>query len=342
MNTYESTDLINYPVTDSGDYISFAKSTGTITYCSINVVSCSIPERIDEIIVKEIGENAFSECTSLTEIEIPESVTNISDSAFAGCVELKTIKYNGNCLQWKNVEQSINATEIFIEMSHSEETIVIEGQAPTCTENGLTEGKCCAVCNEVMVKQDVIDALGHTDGNECSVCGEVLQEQEVEVIEEKEDLVEEIELIEENEETEYKNPFKDVDGTRYFYEPVLWAVRNKVTTGVKPDQFAPDEPCTRAQVVTFLWRAAGEPKASKDCNFSDMREGAYYIEAVKWAVEKGITTGTSPDKFSPDEVCTRAQIVSFLWRANGTEEIEGMGFAIPLHILQARYSKFFK
>lgn len=81
MSTYESTDLINYPVTDSGDYISFAKSTGTITYCSINVVSCSIPERIDEIIVKEIGENAFSECTSLTEIEIPESVTNISDSA---------------------------------------------------------------------------------------------------------------------------------------------------------------------------------------------------------------------------------------------------------------------
>ena len=174
----ESTDLINYPVSELGDYISFDKLTGTITYCSENVVSCNIPEKINEIIVKKIGKNAFSECTSLTEIGIPESVTSISDSAFEGCIELKTIKYSGNCLQWKDVEQSINTTEIFIEMSHSEEIIVIEGQMPTCTENGLTEGKCCAVCNEVLVKQQIIDALGHTDENKCSVCGEVLQEQE--------------------------------------------------------------------------------------------------------------------------------------------------------------------
>ena len=110
-------------------------------------------------------------------------------------------------------------------------------------------------------------------------------------------------------------PFTDVPSGTYYYDAVRWAVENNVTSGTSATTFSPDEGCTRAQVVTFLWRAAGKPDpASSKSPFSDVKEGAYYYNAVLWAVEKGITNGTSDKTFSPDETCTRAQIVTFLWR----------------------------
>ena len=115
--------------------------------------------------------------------------------------------------------------------------------------------------------------------------------------------------------TPAENPFTDIRESAYYYDPVLWAVANNVTNGTSDSTFSPDEGCTRAQVVTFLWRAAGKPApASSESPFSDVKEGAYYYNAVLWAVETGITNGTSDTTFSPDETCTRAQIVTFLWR----------------------------
>ena len=115
--------------------------------------------------------------------------------------------------------------------------------------------------------------------------------------------------------TPAENPFADIHESAYYHDPVLWAVANNVTNGTSDSTFSPDEGCTRAQVVTFLWRAAGKPApASSESPFSDVKEGAYYYNAVLWAVEKGITNGTSDTTFSPDETCTRAQIVTFLWR----------------------------
>ena len=115
--------------------------------------------------------------------------------------------------------------------------------------------------------------------------------------------------------TPAENPFTDVKSGSYYYDAVLWAVEQGVTAGTSPTTFSPDEGCTRAQVVTFLWRAAGKPDpASSESPFSDVKEGAYYYNAVLWAVENGITNGTSDKTFSPDETCTRAQIVTFLWR----------------------------
>ena len=115
--------------------------------------------------------------------------------------------------------------------------------------------------------------------------------------------------------TPAENPFTDIRESAYYHDPVLWAVANNVTNGTSDSTFSPDEGCTRAQVVTFLWRAAGKPDpASSESPFSDVKEGAYYYNAVLWAVEKGITNGTSDKSFSPDETCTRAQIVTFLWR----------------------------
>lgn len=112
------------------------------------------------------------------------------------------------------------------------------------------------------------------------------------------------------------NFFYDVPNGAYFYEAVKWAVENGITTGVGNDLFAPEQPCTRGQIVTFLWRAAGSPEPKGTAaGMTDVVPGSYYAKAVAWAVENGITTGTAEGTFSPDATCTRAQAVTFLARA---------------------------
>ena len=118
-------------------------------------------------------------------------------------------------------------------------------------------------------------------------------------------------------------PFADV-AQGWYYDSVRWALDRGVTTGVSATAFGPDRGCTRAQVVTFLWRAAGCPEADSGENpFRDVPPDAYYAGAVAWAVENGITTGAAPDRFRPDTTCTRAQIVTFLWRFRNKEEPKG-------------------
>ena len=112
------------------------------------------------------------------------------------------------------------------------------------------------------------------------------------------------------------NPFVDVKSDAYYYDAVLWAVQNGITGGKDATHFAPNETCTRAQAVTFLWRAAGSPAPKSAVNpFTDVKAGAYYYDAVLWAVENGITKGTTDTTFSPNATCSRAQIVTFLWRS---------------------------
>ena len=117
--------------------------------------------------------------------------------------------------------------------------------------------------------------------------------------------------------------FDDVKVGDYFYEAVKWAVKKDITNGVGNDLFAPNQPCTRGQIVTFLWRAAGSPEAKAMSAFSDVADSAYYAKAVAWAVENGITGGTGNGKFSPDATCTRAQAVTFLYRAAGSPKVSG-------------------
>ena len=115
------------------------------------------------------------------------------------------------------------------------------------------------------------------------------------------------------------NEFIDVPSDSYFYEAVMWAVENGVTTGASASRFNPNGICTRAQAVAFLWRATGSPKPeTRTMPFTDVPVGSYYYDAVLWAVENGITKGTSDTTFNPNDTCTRAQIVSFLWRSEKT------------------------
>ena len=117
--------------------------------------------------------------------------------------------------------------------------------------------------------------------------------------------------------------FVDVKTGDYFYDAVQWAVGKGITNGTSAETFSPEAPCTRAQIVTFLWRAAGSPVVNYAMDLSDVAGDAYYAEAVRWALSEGITTGTSDHTFSPDAVCTREQAVTFLWRAAGSPAVSG-------------------
>ena len=174
-------------------------------------------------------------------------------------------------------------------LGHTEE--VIPAVAATCTETGLTEGKKCSVCGEILVAQEVVPALGHDFVNgDCSRCDAVLE-----------------------------SAFEDVSAGVFYFDPVAWAVENGVTTGATETTFNPNGDCQRAQVVTFLWRAAGSPEPTKNENpFTDVKESDFYYKAVLWAVEKGITNGLTADTFGPFALCNRAQVVTFLWRAMGS------------------------
>ena len=117
--------------------------------------------------------------------------------------------------------------------------------------------------------------------------------------------------------------FVDVAEGSYYEEAIDWAVEKGITNGVSNNMFAPNDPCTRAQIVTFLWRAAGSPAPKSMSSFTDVPADAFYAKAVAWAVENGITSGTGESKFSPNATCTRAQAVTFLYRASGSPAVSG-------------------
>ena len=117
------------------------------------------------------------------------------------------------------------------------------------------------------------------------------------------------------------SPFSDVSTSAYYYKAVKWAQKKGITGGIGNGLFGPNQPCTRAQIVTFLWRAAGSPVVNYAMNMSDVPEGSYYAEAVRWALSEGITTGTTENTFSPDSECTRAQAVAFLFRYAASEAV---------------------
>ena len=161
----------------------------------------------------------------------------------------------------------------------------------TCTEAGSRERVC--ECGEK--ETEVIAALGHDFVNgKCSRC-----------------------------DAQMDAAFVDVPVGSFFFDPVQWAVDNKITAGTTPTTFDPNGNCMRAVVVTFLWRAAGEPKATNAVNpFTDVHEGDYFYDAVLWAVENKITAGLTPTTFGPTALCNRAQVVTFLYRAMGNPEVK--------------------
>ena len=176
-----------------------------------------------------------------------------------------------------------------------------DGKAATCTEKGWEAYDTCSRCDYTTYKE--IPAAGHDykDGV-CTVCGA--------------------------KDPNYKppvNPFVDVKEKDYFYQPVLWAVENGITYGTSKTTFSPNATCTRAQAVTFLWRAMGSPEVSGVKNpFVDVKPSDYYYKAVLWAVKNGITQGIDATHFGPNNTVTRGQTVTFMWRAAGSPQVSGV------------------
>ncbi len=245
--------------------------------------------------VTSIGDSAFSRCTNLKSVAIPDSVKSIGKYAFYDCTSMTDVYYSGSEAQWKNisgVDGCFDGAAIHFAQGEHKHSYTVAITAPTCTAAGYTVYTCSCGSS---YKDNYTDALGHSYVNgACTRCGAKATGTLTPVT---------------------PTGFVDVPTDAFYANAVKWAVENEITSGVGNNRFDPNGQCTRAQVVTFLWRAAGKPITKTLISFSDVQPGAYYYEAVKWAVANGITAGTDAAHFSPNATCTRGQVVTFLFRA---------------------------
>ena len=253
--------------------------------------------------VSSIGNSAFSNCTALSTVYLPKSILTIGNAAFRYCDNITDVYYAGSEAEWNEIdftfynESLTNATIHYGGTAHTH-SYTAAVTAPTCTERGYTTYT-CSVCGD-SYKGSYVDPLGHDYKNgTCTRCGV--------------------------KDPNYKPQadFTDVAPGSYCYDAVQWAVANGITKGTDKTHFSPNAGCTRGQVVTFLWRAAGEPVVSGNVGFVDVAPGSYCYEAVKWAVANGITKGTDATHFSPNATCTRGQVVTFMYRAEGEPAVGG-------------------
>lgn len=197
---------------------------------------------------------------------------------------------------------------------HAGHEYIIEIMPPSCTARGYTSHYCPG-CGDrfrtdyteplghrydagVIIREPTLTAMGRIKYT-CIGCADTYQET--------------IPML--------TNPFEDIDDQAYYFAPVIWAVNSGITSGLDETHFGPDDLCNRAQVVTFLWRAAGKPEPKTTINpFRDVPKGSFYEKAVLWAYETGITTGTDAAHFTPGTICNRAHVVTFLHRFHGCPE----------------------
>jgi S-layer homology domain. len=251
--------------------------------------------------VSELSSFSFANFTELDWIAFASPNLYVNEKPFLNCcIQDLLLCFDNNVLDdmgwWPTDEYGLN---LIVEHTHfsvnDPKTHWTEvSRAPSCTAVGYSALAC--TCGYLTQYQE-LPALGHdfVEGV-CTRCGQTDYEADGAEL-----------------------PWGDVAPTAYYAAPVAWAVNNGVAAGTSEDSFSPDENCSRAQLMTFLWRAAGCPEpVFEDCPFTDVPADAYYTKAVLWAVEQGITSGTSDTSFSPKQVCTRAQTVSFLWRAEGS------------------------
>ena len=300
-----------------------------------NIQTITIPSGVEEI-----GEETFMQCTSLKSINIPKSVTKIGNSAFDCCDSLTDVYYEGSSSQWRSINIAEYNTALTSANIHFNSHVhTYEGYtvtSPTCTEPGYTTHKCTSC--DYSYNDSYIEPLGHnyteevtaptcTEGGyttyTCSVCGDSYKGSYVDPLghDYKNGTCTRCGVKDPN----YKPQadFVDVSSGSYCYDAVQWAVANGITNGTDATHFSPNAGCTRGQVVTFLWRAAGEPVVSGNVGFVDVAPGSYCYEAVKWAVANGITKGTDATHFSPNATCTRGQVVTFMYRAEGEPAVGG-------------------
>ena len=256
----EKTRLIRCPVSIRGDYeiIGSVEEIASYAFASCRQIEyLKIPNN-----VTTLGNGAFENCSGMVALWIGTGVTKIYGREFMGCDMLTDILYSGAEAQWREICKNPGDSPLSSAVLHYHATGEEVCRNP---EDGLLY---------------------------CNICDKVLSD-----------------------------IFTDVPRDSYYCTPILWAFGKGITTGTSQTTFSPENTCTRGQIVTFLWRAAGSPEpVSTENPFRDVSESAYYYKAICWAVENNITNGTDRDHFSPEAPCTRGQVVTFLWRAAGCPE----------------------
>ncbi len=275
--------------------------------------------------VRTIMLYSFSGCDNISVLEIPEGVTTIDERSLAECVRLEKVVFPAS-LETIGWGQFLSPQDGY---PNPPKVIEFLGDMPEGIRlafSGTVVKVYYPANNDTWAGVEDLD-LSCAEGSEWTTYTphtygpwEILEEATATQRGMKKRVCTDCGLEETREIGRLRGAFTDIKPADYFYAPVLWAASREITTGTAPTTFAPNSACTRAQVVTFLWRAMGEPAPSGRNPFTDVKRGEYYYDAVLWAVENGITTGTTATTFSPNAACTRAQIVTFLWRAAGSPE----------------------
>lgn len=232
------------------------------------------------------------ECYTKDYVSAVGHKTQLQNAKTAGCL---TGGYTGDevCTFCGKV---FKQGSVIFALGHDPQPVRVK--APTCNESGYTGDLICMRCGDMTQIGKTVAATGHKFfGGVCSVCGAKGAEAVPE--------------------------FDDVKPGAFYFDAVQWAVKNGITNGMGKNTFSPNSVCSRYQIVMFLWRAAGQPEAKAAVSFADVKPGDIFYEAVQWAVERGITKGTSSTSFSPFAPCTRGQIVTFLHRSAGSPTISG-------------------
>ena len=263
--------------------------------------------------ITEMGFDVFDGCTSLENVTLSENLTSLGMYAFANCTSLETVvlpesvdhigmsAFDNSGLRYIVIPANVTAiNNAFYKATELRQIVFtgdyVDGLFVSNSFDNVTAKAYYPAGNETWTDDVLLDYGG------------------------------DITWIPYTElpEPPIPNPFDDVIWNTYYYDPVLWAVENGITTGLTPTTFGVDETCTRAQVVTFLWRAAVSPAPTSDVNpFTDVEANQFYSEAVLWAVEQGITTGLNETTFGVNDPCTREQVVTFLCRYAGGSAPEG-------------------